>query len=111
MTFVCVCCSDGELAAVGAVVITDNTELFVLNAATADTLLHIHLPSSVCSLLHSELDCSDHRGCVFCSNDLNNTRCRAAVDERAVGYGTHPLTYSLTVSITSSRLVSCVEKK
>jgi len=80
---------------VGAAVITDNNELFVLNAATADTLLHIHLSSSVCSLLHSEPDCADHPGCVFCSDDFNNTRCHAAVDEHAVGYVTQPLTHLL----------------
>ena len=71
-------CAVGELYSVGPLVIGDSGDLFALNALTADTLVHVRLPASVCALFDDPLDCNDHRGCVFCTN---GTQCRAAGDE------------------------------
>ena len=71
----------GQLHAVGPAVTTDGSEIYALNAETADTLIHVHVPATICALLDDELHCNEKRGCTFCDTGLNDTHCYAAVDD------------------------------
>jgi len=82
---VCVCWLDEDLYTIGPAVSMDSGYLFALNGAASNTLVHVQLPANICALFHSELDCSAHIGCIFCSNYQNETYCDTAVDELPVG--------------------------
>jgi len=98
-------CLVGEVHALGPAVSTDaGSEVFALSAAAIDSLLHVQLPASVCSLFVAEAQCHQYHSCVFCAHAdadaLNQSFCYAFDDVLPAGYDSVFSYWQLTLTAT-----------